>query len=162
MISSVIFAPSETKRAGFTLIEIVMALAIIMIVGGIILGPLSQFRTQKTLDAAVEEVFAAFSRAHIDTISSLHDMQYGVHFDADQVVYFEGTTYIPGALTNSAYQLNSAIEIGSMSLSPSGSDVVFERLTGGTSNFGTLEVRAKNNPAMKAVVTVNATGAISL
>ncbi len=149
-------------KSGFTLIEIVMAIAIVFMVGAIVLGPLTMFRTQKTLDATVEEVFAAFSRAHIDTISSLYDMQYGVHLDADRVVYFVGPSYVVGAPTNSVYELSSAIEIGSISLNPSGNDVLFQRLTGGTNNYGTFEIRAKSNSTLRAVVIVNGTGAISL
>ena len=159
-----IFFKKKGRGSGFTLIEITLVIAIITMMAGLVLGPLSQFRAQKTLDAAVEEVFAAFSRAQIDTISSLHDSQYGVHLEADKIVYFVGTTYDSSATTNSAYELNTAIEIGSISLNPGPGrvDVVFERLSGGTSNFGTFEIRVKSDVTRRIIVTVNGTGAVSL
>ncbi len=159
---SACFAHQRKQKSGFTLIEMLLAVSIIFLMSGLILGPFSQFRTQKTLDATVEEVFAAFSRAHIDTISSLQDSQYGVHLDADKVVYFVGTTYVPGAVTNSEYELSSVIEIGSITLVGGVSDVIFQRLSGATNQSGTFEIRAKSDTTRKVVVTVNGTGAISL
>ncbi len=159
---NVCFAHPGKQKSGFTLIEMLLAISIIFLMSGLILGPFSQFRTQKTLDATVEEVFAAFSRAHIDTISSLQDRQYGVHLEADKVVYFVGTTYVSGASTNAEYELNSVIEIGSITLFGGGSNVIFQRLSGATNESGTFEIRVKSEPTRKVVVTVNGTGAISL
>jgi type II secretory pathway pseudopilin PulG len=147
---------------GITLLEIIFVIGIIGVIAVAVLGPLSQFRARKTLDASVEVVLAAFSRAHLDTISSLSDQQYGAHLDADQVVYFIGPTYSALEVTNVPYKLSPVIEIGNISLSGGGNDILFQRLTGGTSQSGTFEVRLKSDVTRKVVVTVNGTGAISL
>lgn len=156
------FVSHKNGASGFTLVEIVFALGIFVLVAATVFSPLSQFRERKTLDASVEVVLAAFSRAHFDTISSLNDKQYGVHLDADQIVYFIGPTYVAGDPGNNAYVFSSVIEIGAVALSGGGNDVLFKQLTGATDQSGTFEVRSRANPAVKAVITVNGTGAVSL
>lgn len=152
----------RTPTAGFTLLEIAIAVAIFAAIGSIVFSPLAQFRTQRTLDAAVEETLAAFSRAHFDTISALNDVQYGVHLDANQAVYFVGTSYDANAVTNRPYVLSDAIEIANIALTGGGANVIFQRLGGGTAQSGTFEIRAKSNTTKTSVVTINATGAVSL
>lgn len=147
---------------GFTLIEIVLAIGIVTLIGGVVLSSLSQFRTRKSLDAAVEETLSAFSRAHLDSISSLNEKEYGVHIESDKVVYFIGPTYGATETTNSIYKLVSAIEIANIALAGGGNDVLFNRLSGGTNQDGTFEIRAKSNNSIKTIVIINGTGAISL
>lgn len=149
-------------RRGFTLVEILVAIGLMGLIASLILVPFSDFRSRKTLDAAVEEMLAAFSQAHLDTISSKNDQQYGVHISADQVVYFVGPTYATGTATNIIYPLHSAIEIVNISLSGGGSDVLYQRLSGTTNQSGTFQLRPKSKPTMVATVTINGTGATSL
>ena len=152
----------KNQRKGASLIEILAALAFVMLLSATALAAFSQFRTRKTMDAAMEKVLAAFSQAHLDTISSRNNKQYGVHLAPDQTVYFAGPAYATGTVTNIVYKLNPTIEIYNISLAGGGTDVLFNRLTGGTSQSGTFEVRAKGNSAIRTLVTVNGTGAVSL
>lgn len=143
------------------MLEIAIAVAIIGIIGGIVFSSLSSFRARKTLDASVETLLAAFSAAHLDTISSKNDLQYGVHIDADKVVYFIGPAYSAGAATNVTYRLHPAIEIVAVTLAGGGNDVLYNRLTGTTAQNGTFVVRARANPAIAVTITVHATGAVT-
>lgn len=147
---------------GVTLLETLVAVGIMMLISGLVLASLNSFRAQKTMDAAVEEVLAAFSQAHFDTISSRNDKQYGVHIDIDKVVYFVGPTYSASTATNVIYRFVVPVEIVSISLAGGGSDVLFDRLTGGTSQSGTFIIRAKSNNTLQTLVTINGTGAISI
>lgn len=147
---------------GVTLLETLVAVAILTLIGGLVLASLNNFRAQKTMDAAVEEVLAAFSQAHFDTISSRDDKQYGVHIDIDKVVYFVGPTYTAGLATNVIYRFVVPVEIVSVTLAGGGNDVLFQRLSGSTSQSGTFIVRAKSNGSLQTKVTINGTGAISI
>ncbi len=147
---------------GVTLLETLVVVAILMLIGGVVVASLSNFRAQKTMDAAVEQVLAAFSQAHFDTLSSMDDKQYGVHIESDKVVYYVGPTYIAGTTTNVIYRFVVPVEIVNISLAGGGSDVLFKRLSGGTSQSGTFIIRAKANDTLQTVVTINGTGAISI
>lgn len=151
-----------SKQGGVSLLEILIGIAIVLVLVSLSLASFSEFRARKSVDVAVEEILAAFSKAHLDAISSKNDMQYGVHLDPDKAVYFLGTTYDANAATNVVYRLNTSIEIANITLAGGGSDVIFKRLTGGTDQTGTFDIRIKGNTARRTTVTVNGTGAISL
>ena len=147
---------------GVTLIEILVAISIISLISGLILAPFANFRSQKMLDAALESMLAAFSRAHLDTISSLSSQQYGVHIGTNQMVYFIGPTYATGTATNIIYKINAPVEIVNISLNGGGSDVLFQHLTGSTNQYGTFQMRPIGRPTMVSTVSINATGALSI
>ncbi len=161
MVSKIMPRSLQFSR-GVTLIETLVAVAIMAMISGVVLASLNNFRAQKTMDAAVEQVLAAFSQAHFDTISSRNDKQYGIHIDTDKVVYFIGPTYTAGLSTNVVYRFVVPVEIVNISLAGGGNEVLFERLSGGTNQSGTFDVRAKSNNSLKTTVTVNGTGAISI
>lgn len=156
-----IFSRPDLNR-GITLIEILAVAAIVLLLSSLALASFGRFRAQKTMDVAVEVVMTVFSRAHLDTISSKGDLQYGVHLDPDKAVYFIGPTYASGAATNVLYPLNPVLEIANITLVGGGSDVLFNRLSGGTGQSGTFEVRLKGSTVVRTVVTVNGTGAVTL
>lgn len=149
-------------RRGVTLVEILVSISIMMLISSLVLAAFSDFRAQKTLDAAVEGMLAAFSHAHLDTISSRNDKQYGVHIGTDQVVYFVGPVYATGTVTNIIHPLHTAIEIVNISLNGGGSDVLYQRLYGTTDQYGTFQLRPKARPTMVMTITVNGTGATSI
>jgi prepilin-type N-terminal cleavage/methylation domain-containing protein len=150
------------RHQGVTLLEIVVVIGIITLIGAIVYSPLNDFRAQKTLDAAVEKTLAAFSQAHLDTISSKNNFQYGVHIASGEVVYYIGPTYATGTATNLVFTLPPAVEIFNIDLVGGGSDVLYHRLTGSTDESGTFQVRPKGRTTTVTTITVNKTGATSI
>lgn len=153
------FTISQAK--GATLIEILISIAITLIIAMIAITSFSEYRTRKTLDASLEEVMSAFSKAYFDTVASRYDMQYGVHIQSDMVVVFPGNTYNSSVASNTVYAMYSTNEIANISLVGGGSDVVFSRIYGTTTQSGTFDVRSKSNTSKKYTVTVNPSGVVS-
>lgn len=149
-------------RRGVTLVEILVAISIIGLISSLVLVSFSDFRARKTLDASVEGMLAAFSQAHLDTISSKNNNQYGVHIATGEVVYFIGPTYATGTATNIVFTLHPAIEILNISLNGGGSDVLYKRLSGSTDQYGTFQLRPKGRINTTTTITVNKTGATSI
>lgn len=154
--------PFARYHRGISLLEILVAISIITLMSALVYVPFNDFRAQKTLDASVEKILAAFSQAHLDTISSKNNYQYGVHIAAGEVVYFVGPTYATGTATNLVFTLHPAIEIFDISLNGGGSDVLYQRLSGATNQNGTFQLRPKGRLNMVATITVNKTGATSI
>jgi Tfp pilus assembly protein FimT len=144
------------------MLEVVVAIAIITLISVIVYAPFNDFRAQKTLDASVEKILSAFSQAHLDTISSKDNMQYGVHIAAGEVVYYVGPTYATGTATNLVFVLHPGIEIYDISLNGGGSDVLYQRLTGSTDQNGTFKLHPKGRIDTIATITINRTGATSI
>ena len=154
---------NKNQQRGVTLIELLIALSMVALISSIILASFSQFRSRQTLDASVEVVLAAFSAAHLDTISSKNDDIYGIYLKQNEVIYFKGSPY-PGDSDpgNVHYILPATLEVANISLSGGGSAVFYKRLLGGTNNYGSFDVRVKANTTVKSTVTINQTGATSL
>ena len=88
-------AVQNQTEGGFTVLEILMVIGIMMLISSVVLVSLSQFRARKILDASVEVVMIAFSQAHLDTLSSKDDSVYGVALRSNEAIYFKGSVY-PG------------------------------------------------------------------
>jgi len=153
--------PLFPHRRGVTLIELIVAIGILTMIGSLTITSLGQFRDKKMVDAAVEEVLSAFSHARLDTLSSKNNLAYAVHIDSNQLVYFQGTTYTAGAATNIVYKLPSQVEIVGIVLNGAGTNVLFQRLSGATNQYGAFQVRAKSNPGMMSPITINSTGIVA-
>lgn len=150
--------PLSISKSGFSLIELVIVLAIIVLVATLAFNPFTNFRNEQALNGAAEEILSTLQQARGQTIASTGDSQYGVHLTATQLVVFTGSTYSVGAATNQTIELNSLVTLGPITLAGGGSEVVFERLTGATSQSGTLVVALKSDAAKTRTITINGNG----
>ncbi|MCK9344663.1 MAG: prepilin-type N-terminal cleavage/methylation domain-containing protein [Candidatus Pacebacteria bacterium] len=147
------------NKQGFTLIDIVIVSAIIALLVATAVSPFSQFRNAKTLEVATEQALSLLSRARSDTLAAKQGIQYGVHFETTKMVLYRNATYTAGDPTNEETLLDGTIEISSISLG-GGSEVLFQRLTGKTSNAGTIVLRVKSDPSASSTITIVGTGIV--
>lgn len=128
---------------GFTLVELVLVVAILALISTLVLTSLSEFRIARSMEATTETVFTAIETARTRTITGVNDSQYGIHLQADGLVLFVGTVYSSGASTNESFPVSENLEIdmASVSLAGGGNDIVFERITGQTDDYGTFVVQ---------------------
>ena len=148
------------NKKGITSLEIIAVIAIIGVLSVIIVAPFSSFRSSKTLDTGVEEIVSLLNDARLSTLSSKGGFQYGVHFETSRIVLFKGTVFNDTDPNNKEILLNNTLEISNIALTGAGSDVVFERLTGKTSQDGTITLRIKNDPSKSVLITIQPTGVV--
>jgi prepilin-type N-terminal cleavage/methylation domain-containing protein len=148
-------------KGGFTLIEILVVLAIIVLIALVILPPFSSIRENQTLNNTVENVVSALNRARSQTLASLDSSEYGVRFEPEQVIIFKGKVYSSGAPGNEISPLSAPAGISNVTLGgvsgPTG-ELFFERLSGVPSAAGTIMV---STPSEFRSITISATGAIT-
>lgn len=144
------------------MLELLIVIGVLTLLAGIILSSFTGFRNSKVLDTAVEDVLTTLSQARGDTLASKDGYQYGVHLDADQVVLYRGATYSSIDPTNVEVALDGALEITSIALTGGGQNVLFDRLTGKTSQSGTFVIRVGNDTSKTRTITVNGTGVASV
>ncbi|KPJ85932.1 hypothetical protein AMJ57_01310 [Parcubacteria bacterium SG8_24] len=65
--------------------------------------------------------------------------RFGVHFESDRFVLFEGAAYNPADPDNTVHDLPGDVSITDISLSDAGSDVLFASHRGVPSQYGTVE-----------------------
>lgn len=146
---------------GVTAMELLISLAILAMISGIVVSFFSGFRESKVLDTGVEDVVSLLNEARLDTLSSKSDLQYGVHFESGRMVLFRGTVFSEPNVDNVEVVLNSVLEISNIALTGGGANVLFDRLTGKTSQYGAVTLRVKNAPSRSVLITIEPTGVAS-
>jgi len=146
-------------KKGFTIIEILVVLAIIGFLVAVVLPSLSTMRSNQVLKSAATDIFSALNKARSNTLSSVDSSEYGVHFESAKIVIFKGTTFSSADPSNEEILISSPASVSGISLSGGGAELYFNRLSGAPNKTGTITV---TNGSLSKVVTISATGAVSL
>lgn len=149
---------SKISESGFTLIEIVIAIGVLAIIGTTIFVGFSTATESADLKTSAFKVVDALQFARTRTIASLASSQYGVHFEQTQYVLFRGATYNASDPDNIVYPLSLRVEIADITLAGGGSDVVFDRITGKTTQNGSVTVRLTADPTQLKIVEISTAG----
>lgn len=147
------------NKNGFTLIEILVTIAIFMIIIGIAVATTRSFSDTVNLDNAGKIIGTNIKLAKTRSISALNDTNYGVHFEGDQITVFAGSVFDAGDPANKVVTLPDNVEIYNINVI-GWPDLVFGRLTGTTNNFGTIGIRLINNPSKTKQLVINSEGQI--
>jgi prepilin-type N-terminal cleavage/methylation domain-containing protein len=149
---------SKIQR-GFTVIELLVSLGIIIVLSAVIITTFIQFKKNQALSKDTETVVEVLSQARNQTLSSKNSSAYGVHFASNKITLFTGNAYSVSDPANQDFNLNSTDTVLTISLTGSGTDVVFNRLTGETSQDGTVIISSPGLSQSKTV-TIYKTGVI--
>lgn len=147
---------------GFTFIEMMIAIAIIFIITVFSFITLNTFRENQSLKNAVNETISLLNQARSQTLSSQDFSQYGVHFETSRAVLFKGAVFSEPSADNIIFNLPSLVEISGISLNGGGVDLIFQKLTGKTDEFGTIVFRAKNDISKTKTIEIKNMGVINI
>ncbi len=152
---------SVRHAGGFTLIETLLALAILGILSVIGISSLSGVHRHESLVIEAENIVSLLSRARQETLAAKDESVYGVHFETNAVVLFKGSAYVPGAAANEVHQFPDFIAISSTFLTAGGANVVFRKLTGAVVESGTITLALRGEPSNTKTITIAPTGVAS-
>lgn len=151
----------KTQQSGFTLIEILIAVAIMVLLSALTIAAFSTLNKQVSLDTTSQNILSVLRRARSQTLASENESTYGVHFETSKYVLFKGTSYTNGAAYNKEFNL-SETEIYAVTLAGGVSDVVFDRIRGTTSQSGTVSTRLSLDTSKTNTVSIDPSGQVSL
>ncbi len=140
-----------------TLMEILIAIAIIMVLSALTYGTFNTIGATKAIDTNTQQALLELQKARSLALASKNETQFGVHFATSTITLFEGPSYASSATTTPT-SLNSAVTITSIALTGGGSDVIFDRLTGKTSQSGTVTLTVTGKLTQSKTVKIYATG----
>ncbi len=146
-------------KKGFTIFELLIVISIIAILSAIIITTLSDFRHNQAVDKDAQTIVAYLDDAKSKTLASKDASQYGVYFSSSTITVFKGSSYSASDPENRVYDLNPTVRVNSISLTGGGSSVVFDRLTGGTAQNGTLVLSSRRATTTRTV-TIYKTGSV--
>ncbi len=149
------------SKSGLTLVEILIVIAVLAILTAVVAVPFSSFREAQAVNSSAALLVSFLKDARSAAVSSKGSSQYGVHFETARAVSFKGVAWSEPSPDNREIPLDSTVSISLISLAGGGSDVLFEQLTGETSQYGTIEVSSKANPSKKKVITILQSGVAS-
>jgi prepilin-type N-terminal cleavage/methylation domain-containing protein len=150
------------SRAGMTLMEILVSIAILSVLLGIVSASFSTYSRSQAVDKTALKVSSLLTEARSNTLASKSGLQYGVYFDTTRVVMFEGATYAAGAATNKVLAFDSSAQITNVNLVGGGSSVVFDKLTGKTTQYGTTTIALPSDLSKSKMVVVHQTGLVEI
>lgn len=146
-------AQFKSQKLGFSILEGLIVLAIIVILTGVILWPYANFRDEKLLDGAAEDIVSLLDEARTRTLSSDGGLAYAVAFVSDRI------TLLPD---NKEILLPNRLTISNINLAGGGATVTFKRLTGATDQPGTVIVSSVSDNSRQRVIVVSAAGGAGL
>lgn len=147
------------KHKGFTLVEVLVVLGVVLLLTAIVVPSLARVRQQQALQNTTNGIIALITSARTKTLSGADNTVHSVKFETTRAIIFKGTTYMNGASDNQVYTYESPVVMSTPTLSGGGSVLMFDRLRGTTATHGTLQLQLPNGTTR--TITVTETGSIS-
>ena len=147
-----------TKREGFSLVEIIVAVAVLAVIAALTANAFSSFYKNMALNSAVEQAISVLQEARSNTLSGKDSSQWGVHFEISRLAFFKGTSFTEPNPNNRDYQLSYSVEIYGISLNGGGPNVIFQKLTGKTNEYGAVSFRLKSDVSKTKTITIESNG----
>ncbi len=152
---------TAARQAGFTAVEVLVVVVIMTILSALIMTGFNALNKRQALDKDRMLVISVLNDARSRTLSSIEASKYGVHFEDEEIIFFQGNTYSQADADNQHLSLSTYTEITDIDLSGSGDDIIFERLTGRTLQPGTITLSLKSDASSTKVITIEGTGVIN-
>ena len=151
-----------TKQNGFTLIEILIIISIIILIVAITNISYRYFERNTELTITAQKIVSIIKLAQNKTMSSEGDSQYGVHFENDKYILFKGDTYQEGTADNIENTVPSRLEINNIDLEGEESDIIFQRINGRTEQDGTIDLIISSEASNPETINIHPSGQIEL
>jgi prepilin-type N-terminal cleavage/methylation domain-containing protein len=147
------------KNKGFTVLEIIIVITLMTLLMTFVVMSFKKFNSQQALNKATGVVVTVLNQARTLTLASKGNSQYGVHIDPTRIVLFTGASYSAANSSNIPITPNSLVSL-SYSLSGGGNNVIFQRLTGKTTQSGTITLTLIADASSTKSITIYGTGVV--
>lgn len=150
---------SFLKKNGFTVMELLIVVAIISILAAIVIPDFGALKRNQIFKSTINEVNSLIQKARNNATSSVDSSNYGVHFESGQVVLFKGNTYGAPGTTLETISLQSSVSISGVNFTGGVSDIVFAKGTGIPNVSGEISIVSSSDVR---AISINGTGSISV
>lgn len=147
-------------RKAFTVIEVLIAIGIIAVLAAISVPTANVFLSRTELNSEALKITDSLRRARSQAMSGREDSAWGVHFTSSNYTVFRGSSYNPSEAFNETFTLPGILTLSAITINGGGSDIIFNRVTGSTSTFGTTTIQSDSSDSR--TIVVNSEGTINL
>jgi len=152
-------------KKGITLTEIMVVIGILMTVLLISVPSFVFFQKRSSLDEDSKKTLYLLRLAQNKTLASEDSSQYGIYFDESslphQLILFKGESFSSRDISSDkVYAFSELVEISEINLGGA-SEVVFEKITGFSSQLGFVSLRLKSDPEQTRTIYIEDSGLVS-
>jgi len=146
------FVNIREKVEGFTLIEILIVIAIMAVLAALTIPVGVNFFVSQQLDTVVDEVMQVLRRAQLKGMTQERDSDWGIRFNSDTYVLFKGSSFASrDPVFDEDFDLAGGITTSGIS------EVVFAKFSGVPNVIGTITI---SQGSKSKAIDVNAVGKI--
>ncbi len=152
---------------GFTLVELLIVVAIMVILMSLSIPLFRSFQKETDLVDVSEKIINVLRLAQNKTLASEQDDNWGVFFATStsphQAILFKGKSFDSRDIAfDEVYQLPSSTEVYQLNLNNGGKEIIFDRLTSTTNNFGSIVLQSAVLSFKEKNIFIGKYGQISL
>jgi len=147
---------------GFSLLEILVVVAISLTLLTLLIISFSSLRENRAFYNEIERIAVLIDEARFKTIGSKNFSTHGIHFETDRAVLFEGDFFSSADPSNKIFIISDLVKISSINLNGGGSEIIFQKITGETDQYGVITISVKNDPSESKDIEVNKAGISSI
>lgn len=141
------------KEVGFTIIELLLVIAIVTVIGTFSVVLFSRFLTQNSVANTQDQLVGQLRKAQIFAMMGKQNGNWGIRFGSNKITLFQGNSF---AARNTAFDETSSVN---SNISITGfTEVVFTKKTGLPSTTGTYTITG--NDTAKQII-INSQGVVS-
>ena len=151
-------------KNGFTLIELLVVVGISTILVGMSFGIFTTFGKRSNVDVEARNIESVLNLSRNRTLASDGEQVYGVHLDlaAGEYILFSGSEYSASDPENEKFKISQQVLISFLDIQGGGSDIVFSRLYGATSQYGSIVLEHQGDSSRTKAICINPSGSIEV
>lgn len=146
----------QRQVKGFSLIEVLLILAILGLVGGMSIPFYQSFQVKSELENTTKEITQTIRRAQITAMSSEGLTAHGIHFSGQQYILFRGAVYNPADIYNEAFDIASTLSV----FTGGNDDIIFSSVSGIPNVEATIIINSNNGASNS--ITINGLGVLNV
>jgi len=148
------------KKKGLTLVEVIIVISILIVVTSGAMRLFRSFDEAEALNREFANTISLLEKARQETLFSKDSSKYGVRFNTDEMILFKGEFYATSSTDNIIVKLHPKVLISDINLPNGTTSVSFKRLSGETSQSGTITLQSLLDASNIKVITIEKTGIV--
>lgn len=143
---------------GFTLIEILVVIAIVGILLSGAVASISTVRSENSLLTAADLIKTTIEKSRMSSLAKEDGFGYSVKILEDGVVWFLGKTYDSGEISNKKISIPFGAKV--LSADIGGGDIILFNTLTGTTTPGAIVVSSTSDPSRTRTIVINGSGKV--
>jgi len=152
------------KKNAFTLVELLIVIGVSAVLVALSGGVYIALEKRSSIDIQARELKSVLILARNRTLASEEEQRFGVHIatSTKEYILFKGASYSATSTENEQFIIEPRININSVNLRGGGHDVIFQRLTGITAQYGSITLQDAADSSRIQTICIDSSGSIEI